>query len=128
MINNEYTLTNHLVANIDKYFPECDILIARDEPIYGYLSNLGVPDLIYRSKNNTIYNIEVKFLNFQNSGRNACTTRTKHRKKVIQQALKYQRLIAVKYGISLRDVIPCVFTNDPGLRGKKGVISKSFIN
>jgi len=63
-------------------------VIAKEWHVVPGFSQFGIGDLLMR-RDNLIRAVECKWVDFSNSGRNACTKRTHKRKKVKEQALLY---------------------------------------
>ena len=112
-VHNEYSLQQQLINDTAKRRPYAK-LYAREWQVKPGHPNCGKGDLVFKRPGFEEYLVvETKYLN-QRSGRTACTSRTRSRKKVVEQALHY--------GAEFKKLHPnarveiATYTNECGLR------------
>ncbi|KAG5189296.1 hypothetical protein JKP88DRAFT_353175 [Tribonema minus] len=106
---------------VTKYLEEslkrkgCTVL-AREWDVRGG-PHLGKGDLVVLLPCNTHLVVEVKYLDFDATGRNQCVKRRKHRRYVEEQAPRYGAKWAEHYALHNQLVLSAFFTNETGLSG-----------
>lgn len=130
---SEQTLGFYLYFHLKEFFPECKEIILYESPLIGNRSDYGTADFICLTTNNKIMVIELKFIDVESSGHTAQVKRNKARKKVIEQVLRWKRVIMYYYNVPEEDILCRTFTTDSltvwkseraGLSGKYVPISK----
>ena len=112
-VHNEYSLQQLLISAADKRRPYTKLYAQEWEVKPGH-PNCGKGDLVFKRPGFEEYLVvETKYLN-QRSGRTACTSRTRSRKKVVEQALHYGAEFKKLHPKANVEIATC--TNESGLR------------
>ena len=107
----ELLLLQHLVAHRVELLPACKFLYDCEWEPYPGRSDKGTGDAVFTNGRGVFVIVEVKHLNLSETGVTARRRRTKKRKQVVEQAIKYASLFR-KSNPSALCVIPATFTNE----------------
>ncbi|CAH1763284.1 13897_t:CDS:2 [Entrophospora sp. SA101] len=107
----EHEIKNYLIDNIHKICPGFKYLVDFEWEIEEGHPNKGKGDLIFGSDYKTYLTIETKSLH-TGSGKTAQVSRHNARRRVKEQAERYNEFATKRFGVEVVDVIGATFTNE----------------
>lgn len=87
--NNEFLLKQKLLLNSDQLLPKYPFVVEDEWEVEFGRSDSGLGDLIFTDGNGNFAVVEIKYIDNLSTGHNASTKRTKKRKMVHEQSIKY---------------------------------------
>ncbi len=109
--NKEYALKRDLVLRSAELLPDYPYLVDDEWEVEANRTQDGKGDLIFTDGEGRYAVVEVKWLDFDNSGKTTRTSQTKKRQKVQEQAFIYAHELKQKLGGSVQ-VSAYWFTNE----------------
>lgn len=108
--NNEYLLKQHLILNNYQLLPQYLFVIEDEWEVECGRADLGLGDLIFTDGNGNFAVVEIKYIDNLSSGSTASNKRTKKRKMVQEQSVKYANI----YGENnyVKSIKAFYFTNE----------------
>lgn len=111
-MGSEDDLVRCVVRELRQLYPSAEVVT--EYAVHPRFSQFGVGD-VRATLEHVVYVIEVKYIDPQGTGKTARARRTRHRRYVRAQAIKYASWAKLKDGSNNRRVVACVFTNEGGL-------------
>ena len=108
--SGEFSLKRKLIENSHQLLPDFPYIIDDEWEVESGRSDRGVGDLIFTDSQGNFAIVEVKWINNQATGKTASVKRTKKRRKVENQAIKYAQIYSTKDFV--KTAYPYIFTNE----------------
>lgn len=114
--NEEYLLKRELILVSDQLLPKYPYVIEDEWEVEAGRADQGCGDLVFTDGSGFFAVVEVKWIDVISSGDTASNKRTKKRKAVKEQAIKYaeiyeQKLTAINPDL-INQVVAYVYTNE----------------
>ncbi len=120
--NDEFKLKRGLVLRSAELIPGYPFIVDDEWDVVPGKTNNGRGDLVFTDGEGGFAVVEVKYIDLDRSGSTARSKRTDSRKKVVEQAMDYARLLYARVGPAAR-VEAYSFTNERPGPVLEGVVS-----
>ncbi len=108
--NNEFLLKRTLILNSLQLLPKYPFVVEDEWEVEFGRSDSGLGDLIFTDGNGNFAVVEIKYIDNLSTGHNAGTKRTKKRKMVQEQSIKYADIYSKNNFV--KSIKAFIFTND----------------